>query len=340
MLRILRNIALVLLALVAVAAIALHFSARAALDHDYTYSAATQRLPLFAHGSPDGVVRIASGGMEFRARIAGFRQNPEAPLVLLLHGFPTTSAMYADLIPQLAAAGYRVVAPDQRGYSPGARPDGSAAYRADLLAADMFELATTLGAQRFHLVGHDWGAVIGWQMVLSDPSRITSWSALSIPHPAAFTEALRNDPEQRRSSSYFLVFATPWLAESLFAMSDMAALRAMLAPMSESQMAEYLAMLREPGALTAAFNWYRANISTGSAEADTGGAVTTPTLFVWGGSDPAVARYGVDAQRRFMQGPFEEVEVDAGHWLLREQPVATSDAIIGHLKDFTPRGLL
>lgn len=334
MLKIIRNIALGLLALLALAALALHFSARAALDRDFTYSAATQRLPWFAADAPDGVVQLKSGEFTFRARIAGFAQNPRGPLVLLLHGFPTTSAMYIDLIPQLAAAGYRVVAPDQRGYSPGARPQGAQAYRVDLLAGDMFDLATTLGAQRLHLVGHDWGAVVGWQMVLAAPERISSWSALSIPHTAAFQEAIREDPEQRRRSSYFLLFATPWLAESLFAMGDMAALRAMLAPMNDVQMREYLAMLREPGALTAAFNWYRATLSLEAAQAAPGGQVDTPTLFVWGGNDPAVARYGVEAQRQYMQGPFQEIEVAAGHWLLREQGEATAAAILAHIDRF------
>ncbi|NND66735.1 MAG: alpha/beta fold hydrolase, partial [Halioglobus sp.] len=261
MLKIIKIVLLVLLALLALAAIALHFSARAALDKDYSYTTAANQLPWFAPDADDGVVRLRHGEFVFRTRIAGFTRNPAGPLVLLLHGFPTTSAMYADLIPQLAAAGYRVLAPDQRGYSPGARPAGPDSYRVDLLAKDMFDFATTVGAERFHLVGHDWGAVVGWQMVLTDPGRVVSWSALSIPHPAAFSEALREDPQQRRSSSYFLLFATPWLAESLFAMSDMAALRGMLAPMSDTQMTEYLAMLREPGALTAAFNWYRATMT-------------------------------------------------------------------------------
>lgn len=335
MLRIIRNIALCLLALLALAAIALHFSARAALDKDFTYTAAVERLPLFAPDSPDGVVRLRIDDLVFRTRVAGFGRNPAGPLVLLLHGFPTTSAMYADLIPRLAAAGYRVVAPDQRGYSPGARPASSDAYRVDLLAQDMFDVASALGAERFHLVGHDWGAVVGWQMVLTAPERVVSWSALSIPHPAAFNEALREDPEQRSSSSYFLLFATPWLAESVFAMSDMAALRAMLEPMSDTQMEEYLAMLREPGALTAAFNWYRATMTVEAAQADFGGAIHTPTLFVWGGNDQAVARYGVEAQRQYMQGPFEEIEVSAGHWLLREQGEATTTAVLAHIRSYT-----
>jgi len=240
--------------------------------------------------------------------------------------------MYAELMPQLAAAGYRVIAPDQRGYSPGARPESPEAYRVNLLARDMFDFATAVGAERFHLVGHDWGAVVGWQMVLTEPERVASWSALSIPHPAAFGEALREDPEQQRSSSYFLLFATPWLAESLFAMSDMAALRGMLAPMSDSQMSEYLAMLREPGALTAAFNWYRATMKVTAAQTDNGVEVHTPTLFVWGANDPAVARYGVNAQRQYMRGPFNEVEVDAGHWLLRDQAEATATAVLNHIE--------
>ena len=335
MLRVLGNIALVLLGLLLLAALALHFSARAALDHEFTYTAATEKLPWLTPDAPDGIVKVRSGDFVFRTRVAGFTTNPEGPVVLLLHGWPTTSAMYIDLIPQLAAAGFRVLAPDQRGYSPGARPRGSAAYGVDLLARDMFEFATSVGAERFHLLGHDWGAVVGWQMVLMEPDRLMSWTALSIPHIAAFNEAIAEDPEQRSRSAYIVLFATPWLAESLFAMRDMLAMRVALEPMSDTQMSEYLAMLREPGALTATFNWYRATVSDAPAPSTLEGEVHTPTLFVWGGNDPAVARYGVEAQRKYMKGPFEEVEVDAGHWLLREQGEATTVAVLSHLARYS-----
>ena len=334
MLRILRNIALALFALLALAAIALHFSARAALDTAYSHTAATEQLPWFTPDSPDGLVQVKSGDFVFRTRIAGFTENPEGPVVVLLHGWPTNSAMYIDLIPVLASAGYRVLAPDQRGYSPGARPEGAAAYRTDLLAGDMFDFATSVGAERFHLVGHDWGAIVGWQMVLTEPERVISWSALSVPHIAAFNEAIREDPEQQRSSSYVLLFTTPWLAESVFAMRDMAAMKVALEPMSEAQLSEYIALLSEPGALTATFNWYRASFRDAPAQAESANDVHTPTLFVWGKNDPAIRRYGVDAQQKYMKGPYELVEVEAGHWLFREQGEATTAAIVDHLATY------
>ena len=149
-----------------------------ALDHDLMHTQATQALPTF----PDGVstevslTTIEAGGYRFRARIAGFGQTQGN--VILLHGFPETSAMYNDMLPSLAAAGFQVVAFDQRGYSPGARPEDMDAYTADKLVADVYAVAAAVGFEEFHLVGHDWGAVVGWVLVFDDTSKVKSWSAL------------------------------------------------------------------------------------------------------------------------------------------------------------------
>ena len=321
---------LLLSVLLVLAALALHISARAALDHDYGYTRAAAQLPEFRSGVADGLARIAIDELDFRVRVAGFERN-SGPVVILLHGFPANSAMYSDLLPRLVDAGYRVLAPDQRGYSPGARPQGSENYSVDKLGADVLALADAVGAERFHLVGHDWGAVVGWQLAIAQPGRVLSWSALSIPHPAAFAAALENDPEQRRRSAYFYLFATPWLAESLFASRDFALMRDFLTVMKPEQRSEYLAMLREPGALTAAFNWYRAMLSGAVTPGEAALQVEVPTLFVWGNRDLAVARYGVQEQARYIGGDYEVLELDAGHWLFREAGEATVAAITGHI---------
>jgi pimeloyl-ACP methyl ester carboxylesterase len=265
--------------------------------------------------------------MEFRARIAGSHGDG----VILLHGFPVTSAMYEPLLAAAAEGGYRVVAFDQRGYSPGARPAGSEHYAVGDLVGDVLAVADAVGFERFHLVGHDWGSAVGWSLVLAEPERVLSWTALSIPHPEAFRAALNSDPDQQRRSRYFRLFATPWLPEVLFTFNGLALLKsAVYAPMLGSQRDEYLRVFSEPGALTAALDWYRALSRSSEQNSAAPAAVATPTLFVWGNQDPAVGRVAVAAQRGYMRGPFREIELDAGHWLLEENGPRVIDAVIAH----------
>ena len=136
--------------------------AQMSLDRSYAHTKAAAQLRDFADNDADGVVRIATSRGDFRARIAGFQDSGERPLVVLLHGFPVTSAMWIDLIASLSEAGYRVVAFDQRGYSPAVRPQVVSEYAVPQLVADVFAVADAAGGGPFHLVGHDWGAAVGW----------------------------------------------------------------------------------------------------------------------------------------------------------------------------------
>jgi pimeloyl-ACP methyl ester carboxylesterase len=325
-------IAILLIAFLLVAALGI--GSRLALDTDFLYSRDVANLPLFEAGSSDGIVRIKVGGEEFRARIAGFDQDSERPVVLLLHGFPVTSAMWLPLIEPLRAQGYRVLAFDQRGYSPGARPDAAQDYVISKLTADVIAVADTMGIDRFHLVGHDWGAVVGWSVVMNHPDRVQSWSALSIAHPTAFGEAIQNDPDQKARSRYFFVFVTPLLPEALFSFNDFAMLKAMYGPKSSTQVDEYIKLFSEPGALTAALNWYRAMAVSQTQASPVAQDITTPTLFIWGNNDPAVGRGATEAQLRFMKGPYRNIELEAGHWLVTDQPEAVTAAIVEHLAEF------
>ncbi len=175
------------------------------LDWDREHTARTDALPLLAESAGDGLVRIEAGGSVFRARVAGLRNA--GPGLILLHGFPETSAMWTPLLAAAASNGFRVVAFDQRGYSPGARPDDVSSYAVPALADDVLAVADALGFRRFHLVGHDWGCVVGWSVTTQHPDRVISWAALSIPHPAALP-SLGGDPP-----AYIRFFQTPWLPE-------------------------------------------------------------------------------------------------------------------------------
>jgi pimeloyl-ACP methyl ester carboxylesterase len=325
--RIFKWIVLVAVASIAIVVLVAVIGSQLSLDRERSHRKATDALPIFAGFGENALVRIPARGMEFRARIAG----RGGAGVILLHGFPTTSAMYTPLI-EAAAAEYRVVAFDQRGYSPGARPDDTAAYAIPELTADVLAVADAVGFERFHLVGHDWGSAIGWNVALTHPERVLSWTGLSIAHPRAFLAALQDDPDQQRRSSYFRLFTTPWLPETLFTFNGLAMLRGVYASMPPAERDEYLRVFSEPGALTGGLNWYRASLRA-RAQAPSGPVdVSTPTLFIWGNRDEAVGRRAVEAQRPYMKGPYREIELDAGHWLIEENAARIVREILAHWK--------
>ena len=273
---------------------------------------------------------IAANGFTFHCRECG----PEGgEPVILLHGFPESSRMWTPLLPVLAEAGYRVLAPDQRGYSPGARPEGMDNYRYANLASDVTALADAVGFERFHLVGHDWGAGAGWAVVARSPERIVSWAALSVPHVAAFGRAIREDEDQAKRSTYITFFQQPGVAEAALSANDFEGLKNVWSASSEEEKAEYLALFSQPGALTAALNWYRGSRGIDPDDPEVQfGDVTTPTLLVWGNRDQAIGRKGVEDAAAYMKGPYKFVELDAGHWLIQEKPDKVIAEVTGHLK--------
>jgi pimeloyl-ACP methyl ester carboxylesterase len=329
--RVLRYLAITFLFVVVAAPLALWIGSTLSLDRDFHHSQATTGLDRFRLGSgaspTPALSLITTGAMTFRARTAGFggrRGN-----VILLHGFPESSAMYLPMIPVLAKAGYQVVAFDQRGYSPGARPEGSAAYATDLLVADVFAVADAVGFERFHLVGHDWGAVVGWIAVFRNSPRIMSWSALSIPHMGAYAAAIAGDPDQQRRSAYVGFFRMPWLPEAVFSFNGFAMMRrAIYAEHGEEILDEYLAIFSEPGALTAALDWYRASDLNQRAESP---HVRIPTAFIWGNRDPVVGDQALETQRQYFDGNLREIELDTGHWLMEAEPEVVTRAVLAHI---------
>lgn len=328
MLTFIRWLLIVLAVIVVLGAAALVTGTLVALDWSRTHSNAVVELPKVPGTVTDGIVQIAVGEQVFRARVAGLG-NHGSP-VLLLHGFPETSAMWSPLLDALAAAGHRAVAFDQRGYSPLARPENLDDYRISHLLEDVHGVADALGWDTFHLIGHDWGSGVGWTAAMQTPDRLLSWTSLSIPHSVAFADALANDAEQQRRSRYFYLFRTPWLPEMLFAFNDFALMKQMYAPMSEAQKSEYIAVFSEPGAMTAALNWYRAMDESPGAPTFSA-RIEVPTLFIWGNQDVAVSRAAVDGQRRYFDGPFAEHELDAGHWLMEEVPDRIVPLVLEHL---------
>ena len=307
------------------------------LARDYTHTRNTQALPLFsselATGISTGIVRIAANGYEFRARIAG--NDQDGPTVILLHGFPVTSAMWEPIIPPLANAGYRVIAFDQRGYSPAARPRDADAYAIENLVSDVIAIADATGAEQFHLVAHDWGSAVGWVTVMQHPDRVLSWTGLSIAHPAAFADALENDPEQQANSSYFALFTMPLVPETLFTFNNLTLLiNGVYAGMQASQIEEYLAVFSEPYALTAALNWYRQMQGSLAGSSEISPEIDTPTLFIWGRNDPTAGQAAVDGQERYIRGPYRRLDLDGEHWLVTNHSPEITQALLQHLESY------
>ncbi len=275
--------------------------------------------------SPRRLHEYERDGLTFHVRDKG--PHAGSP-VILLHGFPETSGTWDLVTPALANAGYRVLAPDQRGYSPGARSTAVADYATDVLADDAIAIADALGIDRFHLVGHDWGAAISWMTATRHPDRLLSLTALSVPHLAPYGAALVSDPDQRERASYIGLFRQG-RAEDLLLENGGERLLAMYGDaVPVDQAAAYLAHLSEPGALTAALSWYRAMTSDLASLPP----VTVPTTYVWSDDDMAIGRVPAERCGDHVTADYRFVELaGVSHWIPEEAPSAAADAIISRV---------
>jgi pimeloyl-ACP methyl ester carboxylesterase len=272
-------------------------------------------------------LELKASGLVFDALADG---PADGRLVVLLHGFPQTSWSWRRVMPLLAAAGCRVVAPDQRGYSPGARPEGVPAYRMPLLAADVVGMLDALGADRADVVGHDWGAAVAWQLASRHPDRVRTLTPVSVPHPLAFVDALRHDDDQRERSAYMQLFRVEGKAEEVLLRTDDAGLRAFFGGAeATADVDRYIALMREPGVLTKCLNWYRAQ---DLADIEDVGPTTVPTLYVWSDDDRALGPVAAHATASHVTGPYRfEVLHGVSHWVPEEAPEQLATWILEHL---------
>jgi pimeloyl-ACP methyl ester carboxylesterase len=272
---------------------------------------------------------IKANGFEFRCRQAGSEGEP----VVLLHGFPETSAQWSELMLELVAAGYRCLAPDQRGYSPGARPADVAEYALDRAVSDVIALADAVGFDRFHLVGHDWGAAVGWNLLREHAQRVASWVALSVPHLASYGAAFEL-PEHRDKVAYISDILVPGRVEAALSQNGFERLYQSWALSGPQHVHDYESVFRQPGALTAMLCWYRATFGDRARRerAFAPFEVSTPTLTLWGNRDHAVGRPATLGERKLMRGPYRFVELDAGHWLMHEAGEVCRREILAHLR--------
>jgi pimeloyl-ACP methyl ester carboxylesterase len=242
--------------------------------------------------------------------------------VVLLHGFPQDNSCFDEVVPDLHAAGLRTLAPLQRGYSAGARPPGRARYRLAECAADVLALLDEAGVGAAHVVGHDWGGAVGWHLGQHHAARVRSLVVLSTPHPRAMLAAMVRSGQLARSA-YMALFQVPVLPERILPGVLPRALAGSGLP--EAAARRYLARLSEPGALTAALNWYRAIPWSASAPA---GTVAVPTTYVWGRGDPYLGRAAAERTSRYVTGSYDFHELDAGHWLPETHAATIADLIL------------
>ena len=249
----------------------------------------------------------------------------DGPVVVLLHGFPELNTMWQPVIEALTAQGYRCLAPLQRGYSPGARPRRRRDYRSNELAEDIRALIDASGAQRVHVVGHDWGAGVAWFVAQEFPYRVTTLTALSVPHPAAFTKAVGTS-RQALASWYMLFFQLPRLPER-FILSDRMR-KGFLKSRSTPELAEAeIKAIEDPGALTAALNWYRAMPLSDPRKA--GRKVTVPTMYIWSDGDFALREKTALLCGDYVVGDYRFERLDGvSHWIVEERPDTVAELLL------------
>ena len=278
---------------------------------------------------------IENGEYVLNCRIGGMENGGET--IILLHGFPETSYMWVKLMDLLVKKGYRVIAPDQRGYSPKARPSLIKEYTLKHTVSDVLAIANAYKLKRFHLVGHDWGSSVGWAFIAEHSDMIYSWTSLSIPHMRAFQEAYRNDFDQQKRSKYIGFFNMPFFPELYMSFNNYKNLRKIWKVHDETEINAYLSVFRQTGAIRSALNWYRANIGNRRNPSDyiKFGNVEVPTLLIWGNMDMAIGRKSVELSEKYMKGPYNLVELYAGHWLIQEDFDKVSNEIMKHLKKYS-----
>ena len=277
------------------------------------------------------LLKVPTGaGLVFDALADG---PEDAPLVLLLHGFAESFHTWDHQIAALAGAGYRAVAPSQRGYSPGARPDPGDVnnYLFDRLVEDAMNIAAAKGTgRRFHLIGHDWGGSLAWGIADKFPDRLASLTILSRPHPNGFNRALAlPDGDQKHRSRHHRAFLDPDAA-AVVLKDDAAWLRVRwtAAGVPPAAQEKHLSVLGNPAAVEAALAWYRAR---GAIRAPLG-VIRVPTLYIWGDADDTVGRPAAEGTRDEVSGPYQvAVLPGGGHFTQDQMPDAVNALLLPHL---------
>ncbi|HKD96818.1 MAG TPA: alpha/beta hydrolase [Micromonosporaceae bacterium] len=273
-------------------------------------------------------MKLSARDLVFDVTVGGSARDRHAP-VLLLHGFPQNASEWDRVAPALHADGRATIAPDQRGYSPGARPADVADYRMVECVADIVAMLDGLDANKVDVVGHDWGALVAWHLAAEHPDRVRTLTAISVAHPAAMSDAIAIDPDQQQRSAYIKLFRQPGKAEDVLLENNGARLRAMFGGCPSELVDGYVAPMLDRAALTAALNWYRA-MSRDTPECP---PVTVPTTFVWGDGDIAIGPTAAKACANHVTGDYAFVPLTGvSHWVADEVPDILAEIILERLR--------
>ncbi|WP_458188757.1 alpha/beta fold hydrolase [Haladaptatus sp. NG-WS-4] len=278
------------------------------------------------------------------------------PLVVLLHGFPEFWYSWREQIPALAEAGFHVVAPDLRGYNASEKPREVEQYGLDQLVGDVLGLLDYFDAETAHVVGHDWGGAIAWETAIRHPERVDRLVVLNAPHPEAFRRELRN-PVQLRRSWYMFYFQLPWLPERFLSARNYRLVEELFREgtenpdaFSEADVRRYVEAAAQPGALTAAIDYYRAlfreqartelrnlfdNLSRGdsSPRSARSSVVRVPTLLVWGENDTALGIELTEGLEQWVPDIRIERLPDASHWVQNDRPERVNELLVEFLQE-------
>jgi epoxide hydrolase 4 len=277
---------------------------------------------------------VEANGLRFRVAEAGSGDR----LALCLHGFPELAFSWRHQLPLLADLGYRVWAPDQRGYGGTDRPSSVADYRMEHLAADVAGLIDVAAPSEVVLIGHDWGAAVAWYVAMHRVRRLDRLVIMNVPHPACFLRELRTFAQLRRSW-YILFFQIPWLPEWILGRKRAALIGRALRDsavqkhhFSDEVLEVYRHQASQPGALTAMLNWYRAaGRGARAARSQSFPVIETPTLLIWGEQDTALTRATTRGTGDHVTDLTVRYLPDSGHWVQQEQPEVVNAMLAAYL---------
>ena len=276
---------------------------------------------------------IKINGIQLHVAFSGPKQGEP---VILLHGFPDAHFGWEYQMKALAAQKFFVIAPDQRGYNLSDKPKGKKHYMMNLLVSDIIALADELNLEKFHLAGHDFGAMVCWNLIEHFSHRVKSLAIFNVPHPLVMEKFLKENREQRRRSWYGYFFRIPFLPELVVIVMNWKSLTSSLKhSFSEEDLQRYRTAWSQPGAIKAMINWYRCFFSQRSEEKPKK-RIEIPTIIVWGKKDLHLM-WEMAAESALLcdNGRLEYLE-NATHWVLQDEPETTSNFMIEHFSTHSP----